>query len=101
MGRRVLIAQNGGFRPRQMFAGFSCRPLDVGEEWLSVDYQISCMSDEYLAFAILGIFGVLAFPIGVPTTQLIILLKNGKGIRSGQGPEFERYMFLVADYKPR
>jgi hypothetical protein len=68
---------------------------------LSVDYQISCASDEYLAFQILGTIGVLAVPVGIPSLSLLILIKNGAGIRKGSGnPNFDRYEFLVADYKP-
>jgi hypothetical protein len=60
------------------------------------DFQISCESDEYLAFEILGGVGVLAIPVGVPTLSLLLLVRNGKGIRNGPGdPAFDRYEFLV------
>jgi hypothetical protein len=58
--------------------------------------QISCESDEYLAFEILGGAGVLAIPVGIPTLSLLLLIRNGKGIRNGAGdPAFDRYEFLV------
>ena len=79
--------------------GFSCRQLDEEESWLSVDYQISCQSDWYLAFMLLGIIGVCAFPIGIPSMAMFVLVKNREGIRTGDAA-FERYEFLVADYKP-
>ena len=64
------------------------------------DFQISCESDKFIAFAVSGILGVLMYPIGIPTLTLLVLLKNGSEIRAA-GDAFERYGFLVADYKPR
>ena len=83
-----------------MFQGFSCRQLDEEESWLSVDYQISCQSDWYVAFMLLGMVGVCTFPIGIPSMTMLVLVKNGEGIRTGDAA-FERYEFLVADYKPQ
>ena len=83
-----------------MFQGFACRNLGETESWLSVDYQISCESDVYLAFEIMCSIGVLAVPIGIPGLSLLVLLKNSKGIMKGPGnPSFDRYEFLVADYR--
>lgn len=79
--------------------GFSCRELDDGEEWLEVDFQISCTSDSYLAFVTLGGMGVFIYPLGVPVMTMLLLAKNGGEIKAG-GAAFERYNFLVADYKP-
>lgn len=76
--------------------GFSCRQLDEGEEWLDVDYQISCNSDEYLVFVVLGFVAVLAIPIGIPVLTMLLLLKNGKSIREG-GDAYKRYEFLVSE----
>jgi hypothetical protein len=83
-----------------MFQGFACRNLGETESWLSVDYQISCESDVYLAFEIMCSIGVLAVPIGIPGVSLLVLIKNSKGIMKGPGnPSFDRYEFLVADYR--
>eukprot|EP01043_Picozoa_sp_COSAG02_P004000 COSAG02_NODE_101_length_36804_cov_125.342951_13_plen_301_part_00 len=87
------------FVSQTVFQGFSCRALDEDEEWLEVDYQISCLSDSYLAFVGLGFLGVCIYPLGVPAMTLLLLIKNGGEIKTG-GPAFERYDFLVADYKP-
>ena len=76
--------------------GFSCRQLDEGEEWLDVDYQISCNSDQYLVFAALAFVAVLAIPIGIPVLTMLLLLKNGKSIREG-GDAYKRYEFLVSE----
>lgn len=63
--------------------------------------QISCESDEYIAFEVLGFIGVMAVPVGIPTLSLLLLLKNRDGIREGPGnPSFDSFEFLVADYKP-
>ena len=62
-----------------MFQGFACRNLGETESWLSVDYQISCESDVYLAFEIMCSIGVLAVPIGIPGVSLLVLIKNSKG----------------------
>ena len=78
-----------------VFQGFSCRQLDENEEWLDVDFQISCTSDSYLAFVSLGFVGVLVYPLGLPTCALLLLFKNSAEIKSG-GPAYERYEFLVA-----
>ena len=78
-----------------VFQGFSCRQLDENEEWLDVDFQISCTSDSYLAFVSLGFVGVLVYPLGLPTCALLLLLKNSGEIKTG-GPAYERYEFLVA-----
>ena len=53
-----------------VFQGFSCRQLDENEEWLDVDFQISCTSDSYLAFVSLGFVGVLVYQLGVPPCAL-------------------------------
>ena len=83
-----------------MFQGFACRTLADNESWLAVDYQISCESDSYVAFEILGTIGVLAVPVGIPSLSLLVVLKNRVGIRKGPGdPSFDRYAFLVSDYK--
>lgn len=86
------------FVSQTVFQGFSCRELDEGEEWLDVDFQISCTSDSYLAFVTLGSLGVFLYPLGVPTLTMLLLVKNGGEIKAG-GPAFERYNFLVADYR--
>ena len=78
-----------------VFQGFSCRQLDESEEWLDVDFQISCTSDSYLAFVSLGLIGVLVYPLGLPTFALLVLMKNNSDIKSG-GAAYERYEFLVA-----
>ena len=77
-----------------VFQGFSCCPLDESEEWLDVDFQISCTSDSYLAFVSLGLIGVLVYPLGLPTFALLVLMKNNSDIKSG-GAAYERYEFLV------
>ena len=91
-----------------MFQGFSCRTLDaqtlpdgslVTEEYLDVDYQISCGSVKYIGFVLFGTIGVFAFPLGIPTLTLLLLFKNGKQIKNN-GPARQRYEFLVADYRP-
>ena len=69
-------------------------------EFAITDFQISCESDLYIAFEIFGFIGVCMYPIGIPTLTLLTLLKNGKDIRDA-GAAFERYGFLVADYKPQ
>ena len=78
-----------------VFQGFSCHQLDENEEWLDVDFQISCTSDSYLAFVSLGFVGVLVYPLGMPTCALLLLFKNSGEIKSG-GAAYERYEFLVA-----
>ena len=87
------------FVSQTVFQGFSCRQLEEEEEWLEVDYQISCLSDEYVAFVGFGIIGVCVYPLGVPTLTLLQLWRNAGHIKGG-GPGRERYEFLVADYKP-
>jgi hypothetical protein len=84
---------------RWICRGFSCRQLDNEEEWLEVDFQISCLSDSYLAFVSLGMVGVLIYPLGIPTLTLLQLWRKSKEIKS-RGPALERYEFLVADYTP-
>jgi hypothetical protein len=79
--------------------GFSCRRLDETEEWLDVDFQISCLGDSYLAFVSLGMIGVFVYPLGIPTLSLLQLLRNAGDIKAG-GPARERYEFLVGDYTP-
>jgi hypothetical protein len=79
--------------------GFSCRRLDETEEWLEVDFQISCLSDSYLAFVSLGMIGVFIYPLGIPTLSLLQLWRNAGDIKAG-GPARERYEFLVGDYTP-
>jgi hypothetical protein len=83
------------FVSQTVFQGFSCRQLDENEEWLDVDFQISCTSDSYFAFVSLGLVGVLVYPLGLPTCALLLLFKNSGEIKSG-GPAYERYEFLVA-----
>ena len=78
-----------------VFQGFSCRQLDENEEWLDVDFQISCTSDSYRAFANVGLVAVLIYPLGLPTCALLLLFKNSGEIKSG-GAAYERYEFLVA-----
>ena len=113
------------FISQTMFQGFSCRQLDIDESyldvgerytpttvalffvesdnrllpWIHADFQISCESDEFITFSIFAFIGVCMYPIGIPILTLLTLLKNGKDIRGG-GDAFEKYGFLVADYKP-
>ena len=87
------------FVSQTVFQGFSCRRLDEDEEWLEVDFQISCSSDAYTAFKVFGFFGVCFYPIGIPTITLLQLMRNSAGIKT-HGPGRERYEFLVSDYKP-
>ena len=82
------------FVSQTMFQGFSCHQLDKDEEWLEVDYQISCLSEAYLAFVSLGMVGVIVYPIGIPTLTLLQLWRNAGDIKNG-GPGRERYEFLV------
>lgn len=76
--------------------GFGCFDLAEEEQWLAVDLQISCFSNEYYAFVLFGTIGVLVYPIGVPALTLLVLLKNKEELRNG-GPARKRYEFLVAD----
>lgn len=87
------------FVSQTVFQGFSCRRLDKDEEWLEVDFQISCASDAYTIFKVFGLLGVCIYPIGIPTVTLLQLVRNSKTIKT-HGPGRERYEFLVADYKP-
>jgi hypothetical protein len=94
------------FVSQTMFQGFSCRELDViseseDERYLDVDYQISCNSNEYVVFWTVGLVGVFAYPIGIPTLTLLLLLKNGQQIKEQDSKARQRYEFLVADYKPQ
>ena len=82
------------FVSQSMFQGFSCRTLDAHtlsddslqtEEYLDVDYQISCGSMKYIAFVLFGTIGVCAFPLGIPTLTLLLLFKNHTQIRNN-GP---------------
>ena len=70
----VIVADP--FVSQTVFQGFSCRQLDENEEWLDVDFQISCTSDSYLAFVSLGTIGVFVYPLGLPTCALLLLFKN-------------------------
>jgi hypothetical protein len=96
------------FVSQSMFQGFSCRMLDArtladgsldAEEYLDVDYQISCGSVSYIGFVMFGTIGVCAFPLGIPALTLLLLFKNGHQIKNN-GPARHRYEFLVADYRP-
>ena len=89
----VIVADP--FVSQTVFQGFSCHKLDENEEWLDVDFQISCTSDNYLAFVSLGLVGVLVYPLGLSTCALLMLFKNSGEIKSG-GAAYERYEFLVA-----
>jgi hypothetical protein len=88
------------FVSQAFFQGFACKQLGPEESYLAVDFQVSCESNEYIAFVVLGFAGVMAVPIGIPTVTLLVLLKNGSNIRSG-GASYQRYQFLVGDYKPQ
>ena len=50
------------FVSSSIFQGFSCRSLGSNEQWLSVDFQINCDSDDYSVFYIFGLFAVAVFP---------------------------------------
>lgn len=87
------------FVSQTVFQGFSCTQLDEEEEWLEVDYQISCLSDSYLAFVTIGMVGVFVYPVGIPTITMLQLWRFAGDIKTG-GAARSRYEFLVADYKP-
>jgi len=85
--------------PGHRFQGFGCFQLDEDEDWLSVDYQISCNSNEWLVFFTVGAIAVIAIPIGIPMLTMLLLLRNGKSIREG-GDAYKRYEFLVSECVP-
>ena len=87
------------FVSQTVFQGFSCRRLGEDEEWLEVDFHVSCASDAYTGFKFFGLVGVCVYPIGIPIVTLLQLLRNSNAIKNN-GPGRERYEFLVADYKP-
>lgn len=72
--------------------------LDREERWLDVDLQINCDSDGHSTFHWFGVLGVLMYPVGVPVATLVMLVKNGRGIKT-DGPIRTRFEFLVSDYK--
>jgi hypothetical protein len=88
------------FVSQTFFQGFACEQLGPEESYLAVDFQVSCESNEYIAFVVLGFAGVMSVPIGIPSLMLLVLLKNGSDIRSG-GASYQRYQFVVGDYKPQ
>ena len=44
--------------------------------------------------------GVFLYPIMIPVGTLSLLFKNRNGIKTGAGDVYDRYEFLVGDYKP-
>jgi hypothetical protein len=85
-----------------MFQTFSCTKLAENEEWLDADFQIDCGTTEFLLLEIASLFGVCIYPIGIPVLTLVLLLRNKKIIREGNGHGLTEsfWKFLIEGKKP-
>merc|ERR1711865_358432 len=68
--------------------------------YLAIDYQTPCDGDEYIITLVAGIIGVVIWPIAVAVVTVYLLFLNRKTIRDRKSDAFNRYSFLVADYRP-
>ena len=59
-----------------IFNLFACESFDDGTRMLMVDYSISCQTDTYTAYKVLGVFMVLVWPLGVPLLYLAVLYRR-------------------------
>jgi hypothetical protein len=82
-----------------VFQVFMCRDLGSAS-YLVVDYQISCDDAEWSTLSSVGVVAVIVYPIAIPVLTLLLLFKNRHDIQSGEGNAYERYAFLVGDYRP-
>jgi hypothetical protein len=87
------------FVSQTVFQVFMCRDLGSAS-YLVVDYQISCDDAEWSTLSSIGVVAVVTYPIAIPVLTLLLLFKNRHDIQSGDGNAYERYAFLVGDYKP-
>jgi hypothetical protein len=104
---------------RTTFSIFRCQTLATGERWHEGDYSINCDSPAHTAIAVVDIFCILIYPVGIPITFLGLLWRDersrhlketvkevaspsGAGDATAAVPAVANssYEFLRQDYKP-
>jgi hypothetical protein len=75
----------------KIFQVFSCQDVDPDDdvsgddEYMTVDYSVSCSSSKYHFGFAWAIASILVYPIGVPAYYFYVLYTNKESIQSGEG----------------
>ena len=76
-----------------MLAVFSCREVH-GTWYLEADLDIKCYTPEHATYQSLASLGVLLYPIGIPLSFLVLMLKcvasSEKRSRKNENPAHTR-----------
>jgi F0F1-type ATP synthase membrane subunit b/b' len=76
---------------------FKCREIE-DKHWLVADLNLECYTSEWTNNAVLAIFGIIFFPLGVPIGCYLILSRNQHKLFTD--PKFsERFGFLYGRYE--
>jgi F0F1-type ATP synthase membrane subunit b/b' len=80
-----------------LLAVFKCREIEE-RWWMTADLSLECYTSDWLDQAMVGIFGILAFPIGIPLWCYTLLSRNRHKLYSN--PKFgARYGFFYMRYE--
>jgi hypothetical protein len=60
---------------KTVLAMYVCREI-AGTPWLVADYSLECYTDRWYRYAVANIGAIVAYPVGVPLSFLLILLRN-------------------------
>ena len=82
-----------------IFAIFPCDELDDGKRWLKNDYSVSCIDGNWShdAFKFYGLIMILIFPIGIPLSYSILLLRRRKRLNPRGAARSEIKRMLAKD----
>ena len=82
-----------------IFAIFPCDELDDGKRWLKNDYSVSCIDGNWShdAFKFYGLIMILNFPIGIPISYSILLLRRRKRLNPRGAARSEIKRMLAKD----
>ena len=80
---------------------FDCEEFDNGSSFLRADYSVRCEGDEYTRIKGLAALAIALFPVGIPLSQLLMLLSAREAIANGRHSRLERALaFLHSDFEP-
>ncbi|CAG9309876.1 unnamed protein product [Blepharisma stoltei] len=83
---------------KMMFGAFSCKQINSGERWLTVDYDIRCWDSKHIFYLCLVVIpSIILWGIGIPALCLLNLVKNRRKLNE-IGPRL-MFGFFFNGYK--
>jgi len=77
---------------------FVCREI-FGKMYITADYRLECVGDDYVYYTNIALFGIIVYPIGCPLLYFILLKRNAHKLWNSEKC-MNRLGFIYERYEP-